>query len=443
MTRRQVFFVMMSVVTAGWVAWAVGTRDAAAVSAPPLPPVLSTSRASLDDVATAARERLAANPGDGVAGVRLAEILLRKARVETDAGHALEAERVLQAVLAEEPSDYAALKMLGAVYLAQHRFREALEMAGRAQRVRDDDPWTYGVLGDAYTELGEYARAFDAYDTMARLRPDAAAYARVAHAQELQGRLPEALRHMQMAADATSPHDAESLAWHYAQLGQLHFQMGDIDSASREYHRANHVFPGHPYARHGLARVAAARGDLARSLQLHRELLGGAPTPELAAAAGDLLAVMGDAAGAGALYARAEQLEREGWEEEEPQPAALARLLAERGLKPAEAVVLAERGARHRSDIHTLDALAIAYFRAGRIVEARAASVQARRLGTGDRRILYHGALIEEALGNHGEARLLVGRALDGHAAFDPLLGPAASALARRLASRHTATPSS
>jgi hypothetical protein len=46
------------------------------------------------------------------------------------------------------------------------------------------------------------------------------------------------------------------------------------------------------------------------------------------------------------------------------------------------------------------------------------------RVGTADRRILYHGALIEDAPGNHGEARLLVGRALDGHAAFDPLLGP-------------------
>ncbi|HEY3091757.1 MAG TPA: hypothetical protein VGJ52_01620 [Vicinamibacterales bacterium] len=36
-----------------------------------------------------------------------------------------------------------------------------------------------------------------------------------------------------------------SLAWHYAQLGNLHVQMGDLDSAEREYRRGNYVFPGH------------------------------------------------------------------------------------------------------------------------------------------------------------------------------------------------------
>jgi hypothetical protein len=37
-----------------------------------------------------------------------------------------------------------------------------------------------------------------------------------------------------------------------AQLGNLHFQSGDLDSAAREYGRANHAFPGHPPAWHAL-----------------------------------------------------------------------------------------------------------------------------------------------------------------------------------------------
>ena len=56
---------------------------------------------------------------------------------------------------------------------------------------------------------------------MMQLRPSAAAYARAAYARELQGDLDGALRLMQMAADATSPHDPESQAWHYAQVGDL------------------------------------------------------------------------------------------------------------------------------------------------------------------------------------------------------------------------------
>ena len=210
---------------------------------------------------------------------------------------------------------------------------------------------------------------------------------------------------MRMAAEATGTHDPESLAWHYAQVGNILFRMGRVDAASHEFARARHAFPGHPYARTGLARVAAARGDYPGALESYRALLGEAPTPELAATVGDLLGRTGDAAGAEAMYVQAETLEREGWQSEEPQPAALARMLAERGRDVEEAVTLAEEAARSRSDIFTMDALAWAYYQAGRFPEAHAASVQARRTGTADPRIRCHGAAIDEAVGDDGAAR--------------------------------------
>lgn len=387
-------FVILVSVSLAWWAWPRRTTDAVRL---PLPLVQDTSREALDAGEQRARARLAADAADAPAAIRLAEVLLRKARVETNAGHAIEAERVLQAVLRAEPGEYSALKALGAVYLSQHRFAEAADVAKRAIAVNDRDAWNYGVLGDAYVELGRYDDAFEAFDTMVRLRPDAASYARVAYAHELQGRLNEALRHLQMAVEATGAHDPESIAWHHAQVGNILLQMGRIDAASREFARAQHVFPGHPYARTGLARIAAARGEYTRALGMYRGLLAEAPTPELAVTVGDLLARTGDAAGAEAMYAQAETLEREGWKSEEPQPAALARMLAERGRNIPEAVMLAEEAARNRSDIFTMDALAWAYFQAGRLQEAEAASVQARRTGTVDRRILCHAAAIDTA----------------------------------------------
>jgi len=293
--------------------------------------------------------------------------------------------------------------------------------------VNDRDAWNYGLLGDARLELGHYDEAFDAFNTMVRLRPDAASYARVAYAHELQGRLDEALIHMRMATEATGAHDPEALAWHHAQTGHLLFQMGSIDAASRELGRAQHAFPGHPYARAGLARVAAARGDYTRALAMYRGLLEEAPTPELAASVGDLLARTGDAAGAEAMYEQAETLEREGWKSEEPQPGALARMLAERGRDVEEAVRLAEEAARGRSDIFTMDALAWAYFQAGRLSEAHAASVQARRTGTADRRIRCHGAAIDRALRASGESRR-VDRAQCG---FEPWIAEPEAELVR------------
>jgi hypothetical protein len=73
-------------------------------------------------------------------------------------------------------------------------------------------------------------------------------------------------------------------------------------------------------------------------------------------------------------------------------------MLAERGRKIDEAVTLAEQAARVRHDIFTMDALAWAYFQAGRIPDARAASLEALRTGSMDRRIRCHAKAIEQAV---------------------------------------------
>ena len=92
-------------------------------------------------------------------------------------------------------------------------------------------------------EQGEYDEAFVAFDTMSRLRPDAAAYARVASARELQGDLRGALQAMSMALSSTSPHDLEAQAWHAVQLAALYHQLGHASEARVETERALHTFP--------------------------------------------------------------------------------------------------------------------------------------------------------------------------------------------------------
>ena len=404
MTRRQrMACVALAIVAGAGLAAAFHTRKGAdRVRPAPLVAAageMTTSRADLELAMTAAEQKLAADPADGRAALTFAQASLRRARIESNGGYTLKAERVLKSVLAREPSDYGALKMLGAVYLSQHRFHEAIEAATRATRVHPNEAWNYGVIGDAHIELGEYDAAFDAFDTMARLRPDAAAYARVAYAQELQGRLQAAIGSMRMAAEATGAQDPESLAWHDAQIGNLLLQTGDIDGAAREFARAGHAFPGHPFAEAGVARVAVARGQYDDALNIYRALMSKAPTSEIAIAAGDLLSMRGDEEGARAMYARAEAIERDAWLTEARLTTNLARMLAERGVRTSEAVQLAEEAARSRKDIFTMDALAWSYFRAGRLSDAEEASRQARRTGTADRRILAHAAAIEQALG--------------------------------------------
>jgi tetratricopeptide (TPR) repeat protein len=355
---------------------------------------LSTSRESLDAGIAAMRARIERDPGDGEAAVVLADALMRSARVASAPRLALEAERVLRTALSHQPRDYAAHRMLGAVLLAQHRFEEALAAARAAQRQQPDDAWNHAVAGDALLELGRYDEAFEAFDEVNRRRPDPAAYARAAYARELRGDIDGAVRLMQMAADGTGARDPEGLAWYRCQLGHLRLLQGNVGEAEREFGRADFVFPGHPYARTGRARVLIARGQYRDAFVL---LARGPDTPETLAMRGDIAGHLGDSTAARVAYREAERLEREGWKEEEPQPAALARFLAERRLDLDTAVALAAEAARTRQDIYTLDALAWAHFQRGELDPAAEAIARALRTGTADPHIRCHADAIAAA----------------------------------------------
>jgi tetratricopeptide (TPR) repeat protein len=351
----------------------------------------STSRSELEAFIAVNRKKVAANPGDGKAAVELADALMRAARVKGDASLAIEAEHVLRATLNHSPSDYMARRMLSVVYLSQHRFAEALTEARAAQKLRPTDAWNYAIAGDALLELGRYEEAFDSFDQVMAHRPDAGAYARVAYARELQGDLDGAVRLMRMSAEATSRHDLEGLAWTFAQIGNLYLLQGRLEEAEREFSHADFIFPSHPYAMNGRVRLLIARHRYADALDLSR---GVPTTPESLATQGDLLARLGHLSEAEEMYREAERVEREGWKQEQPQPGALARFLAERGRNVPEAIALAERAAHERQDVVTMDALAWSYFRAGRLADAASAIQRATRLGTVDPRIRCHASAI-------------------------------------------------
>jgi hypothetical protein len=85
------------------------------------------------------------------------------------------------------------------------------------------------------------------------------------------------------------------------------------------------------------------------------------------------------------------------WRYDTPEPALLARFMADRGRALDEAVRIAEGAVAVRHDIFTEDALAWALFKAGRITEARAVSARARRTGSRDARIVAHAQAIDRA----------------------------------------------
>jgi tetratricopeptide (TPR) repeat protein len=399
MTSRVLFPVAIFVAAAFVVA--ANFRDAHQASAAAIAPILpaaiaGTSRAELTSTVSGMTARLAADPANPAAVVSLANALIRLQRVNNDGRAVITAEEHLRAFLLRRPDHYEARRMLAAVLLSQHRFADAIREANKTMAADPRDAWNYGAAGDGYMELGDYARAFEAFDRMGQLQPGPPSYARTAYALEIKGDLDGALDYMQRAADGTSPNDPESQAWHYAQIGDLLLQLGRVPRARIEYERADATFPGHPMAVIGLARIKMADGDLKAARLMLQAQLARTATPDLASAVGELSAAIGDAAMADQYYQMAEQIERAAWGNGLRQPQVLARILSERPGRAAEAVSLAEEAARTRADIMTMDTLAWAYFKNGQIAEARAASGQALRTGTRHARIRCHADAIAQ-----------------------------------------------
>jgi tetratricopeptide (TPR) repeat protein len=419
MNNRWIFPIATLVATS--FVWLATIRDArrseaaeaaSAVAAPRLPAsVAGTSRAELTATVSAMTDRLAANPGDAVAVMSLSNALIRLQRVNNDGRAVIAAEEHLRAFLKARPDHYDARRMLAAVLLSQHRFADGIAEANAAMAIDPRDAWNHGAAGDGLMEMGDYTRAFEAFDRMGQLQPGPPAYARTAYALEIKGDLEGALDYMRKAADGTSPNDAESHAWHFAQVGDLLLQLGRIAQARLEYERADATFPGHPMAVSGLARIRMLDGDIAGARLMLQSQLARTATPDLAMAVGELSLSLGEATVADQYFQMAEQIERGAWGNGLRQPQLMARLLSERPGREREAVALAEEAARSRTDIFTMDVLAWAYFKNGQVTEAAAASASALRTGTRDARIRCHADVIAAARASQGEG---------GHPATSP-----------------------
>ena len=367
----------------------------------------TTSGDGLSQALATLTARVAANTADDQAAVALADVLMRQARVTGDGSLPRRAEVALTDTIAATDS-YLGRRMLGAVYLAQHRFLAALEAGRRAQRIRPDDSWNYGVIGDAAIELGRYDEAFAPSIAWRSLKPTAAAYARIAYARELQGNLDGAVTAMRMAIESTSPQDPEGIAWAWSQLGALHAAEGrdrpGVDGLRPGALRVSAIIRTRWVGQATVAVVAwrlrSRTGHLSRTTRA-------APTPELAAQVGDLLHRARRRRGRPGRWAEAERLEREGWKARVAAaggaraPSGRAQPAATGSRAPG-----AEGGAGARRHLHERRAGLVALSH-GALEEAWAASERARRTGTRDRRILYHAAAIAAARGDTATARTL------------------------------------
>jgi tetratricopeptide (TPR) repeat protein len=402
-----------------------GALAAPAALAPGSSIEVGAGSASTEALVSGLQARLQADPRDAQGYALLGLAYQQRARETGDPSWYPRSQRSLRRALRLAPGDATAIGGLGSLALARHRFREALVLGRRALRLAPGSARSFGVIGDALLELGRYDAAFRAFDTMARLKPTAGAYARISYARELLGRPQDAIEAMQLAVQASAD-QPESTAWTRVQLGKLYWSVGGLGAAAREYRAALAAFPGYPYAFDALAQVQAGHGRLASAIALERRAVDAIPLPQFVAQLGDLYRAGGDRAEARRQYQLIGVIQRLLVANGVKTDLETALFDVDHLIRPRHAVGLARRARAERPSIDGDDTLAWALARTGSCREALVYSQRALRLGTRDALKLFHRGMIERCLGHRDAARTYLGRALALNPHFSIVWAPIA-----------------
>jgi tetratricopeptide (TPR) repeat protein len=356
---------------------------------------------------------------------RLGVAYIQKARETGDvtyynlAAKALEKSLDLESTHAEASP---ATKHLATVYYAEHRFNDTLVLAQKAIDLNPRDVTPYALIGDARSEMGEYEKAWAAYQKLQNPGNGPSANSSVRYLDEsrasvasfLTGDSEAAIDHMRRAVDisVTSRMAGETVAWTQFTLGDYYLQLGDLAKAKAAYRDALKTYPDYHRALTGLARVSAAEGHLSEAISLYEKALGIIPLPAYAAALGDLEAKAGNTAEAKKEYDLVEYIGRLNTFNQTVYNRELAVFYADHDVHLEQALQLARKEFEIRHDVYTWDALAWALYKNSEPEQAAAAIQEALRLHTQDALLLFHAGMIYERLGEKKQAQDYLGRAI-------------------------------
>jgi tetratricopeptide (TPR) repeat protein len=200
-------------------------------------------------------------PGRFLEFRELSGAYLARHRETGDIGDAVRAEQAARrSIELQARGNAIALTRLARSLLSQHRFPEALQVAGRAAAIA---PGAWLLVADVEMELGQFDKARSAFAKAPVDPEDLSALVSRARFAASDGDWDRALDLFGDAArraDELSDLPAETASWFHVMLGHTLIDRGRIDEGSAACRTALAIFPRDYRAMTGLAEAAAYRG---------------------------------------------------------------------------------------------------------------------------------------------------------------------------------------
>ena len=376
-------------------------------------------RKSRDDQIRVWSAALRADSGSAIALAQLAALNVQKARETGSERYYPVAEEMARRSLELRTQRNAkTYVVLASTLLAQHRFAEARDAAVAAHALEPDVPQYRALLAEIDMELGDYSAAARGFAGLGAYRTHLSIGPRLARWAELTGQERAArdiLERLVVAAEQRRDLPSEQLAWFHFRLGDHYRRHGRARRARASLQRALAVNPGDYRVHKTLAELSLAEGRVTVALEHARAAVLASRTPET-------LLTLATALRESGYTPEAQALEREVVASVGSDGGSFERAWhayrLDWNVSVNDVTRAVEREITQRSDVQGYDLLAWAYYRSGRISEARLASEQALRTGTSDAAVWFHAGIIAHASGDPAAARVRLKKALGLNPAF-------------------------
>lgn len=345
--------------------------------------------------------RLREDPHSALDMAQLAALLMEEGRMSGDDKAFAVAESLALRSLGERTRrNGRSAAVLTNALLAQHRFREADSVARELVNAEPDQSAWRALRAETAMELGDYDDAIRQLGSIRERRADLGIAPRFARWAELTGRPGEARRILLKARDDARLRGdltGEQRAWFSLRLADVELRHGNLRSAASAINSGLKESPDDWRLILARARLESARRQWPRVVTSADAVLAKVSSPDAMALLADAHRQLGHHDDASAFAAALEQVVlttpgtmHRSW----------AMTLLDGGSTNEPVLDMAAADTLVRHDVHTLDLLAWALYRAGRTGEALPIIRRAMSLGSMEGTPRYHAAMIEFAAGD-------------------------------------------